>query len=308
MNNTSLYALTVLIWGSTWYAITFQLGEVQPVLSVSYRFIIASAVLFAYVRLFKHKTLVPLTKQQHTTIALQGFFLFSINYVLFYFGTGYLTSGLVAIIFSTMTIMNIVNQAIFFRIKINPQVTLGSIVGLIGITLVFWPEITNAKIADTTATGILLCIAASYCASLGNMVSMKNSRDNIPVLQANSVGMAYGASFSLVMALFIGAPFTFEWTTGYIGSLLYLAILGSAVAFGCYLTLMKNIGADKAAYATVLFPIVALIISTLFEGYTWTTLSVCGVALTIIGNVVAMANRENMLRWRRDKRAKNLLK
>lgn len=308
MNNASLYALTVLIWGSTWYAITFQLGDVHPVLSVTYRFIIAACALFAYVKIIKKKPVIALTKKQHINVALQGFFLFSVNYVLFYFGTKYLTSGLVAIIFSTMTVMNIFNQAIFFRIKINPQVALGSIVGLIGISLVFWPEITNTNMADTTLTGILLCLAASYCASLGNMVSIKNSRDNIPVLQANSFGMAYGAAFSLMLALMIGAPVTFEASAGYIGSLLYLAILGSAVAFGCYLTLMKNIGADKAAYATVLFPIVALVVSTLFEGYIWTTLSILGVTLTVIGNIVAMANRENMLRWRRDAKAKELLK
>lgn len=308
MNNTSLYALTVLIWGSTWYAITFQLGEVHPIVSVSYRFIIASAVLFAYVKLIRKKNTTPLTKRQHITIALQGFFLFSINYALFYFGTGYLTSGLVAIIFSTMTIMNIINQALFFKIKINPQVALGSLIGLAGISCIFWPEIKNAKMGDTTLIGIILCLLASYCASLGNMVSMKNSRDNIPVLQANSYGMAYGAVFSLVMVITLGAKITFEYTPGYIGSLLYLAIFGSAIAFGCYLTLMKNIGADKAAYATVLFPIVALIISTIFEGYVWTVMSILGLILTVIGNITAMANRENMLRWRNDAKAKKLLK
>jgi len=299
MNNTMLYALTVLIWGSTWYAITFQLGEVHPVLSVAYRFMLASAVLFAFLKLTKKQKFPKFTRAQHITIAMQGFYLFSLNYVLFYFGTAYLTSGLVAIIFSTMTLMNIFNQSMFFGIRVKKQVALGSLVGLSGIIMVFWPEVTAISASDATMKGILLCLVASYCASIGNMVSMKNSRDGVPVLEANTFGMMYGAGFSLALALAIGAPITFEYTYGYTLSMIYLAVFGSAIAFGCYLTLMKNIGADKAAYATVLFPLVALAISTVFEGYVWTSISMIGVALTLCGNVIAMANRERMLHWRR---------
>lgn len=306
MNNTLLYALTVLIWGTTWYAITFQLGEVHPVLSVSYRFILASVVLFAYLTLFKKTRALRFTRTQHITIAMQGFYLFGLNYVLFYYGTIHLTSGLVAIIFSTMTLMNIFNQSMFFGIKVRKQVAVGSLVGLSGIIMVFWPEVTALDIADSTIKGILLCLVASYCASIGNMVSMKNSRNGVPVLEANTFGMMYGAAFSLILALAIGAPITFELTYGYTLSMIYLSVFGSAVAFGCYLTLMKNIGADKAAYATVLFPLVALAISTLFEGYVWTPLSLLGVTLTLLGNIIAMANRERMLHWRRGRKVKQV--
>ncbi|MGH1377751.1 MAG: DMT family transporter [Alphaproteobacteria bacterium] len=288
MNNIGLYALTVLIWGSTWYAITFQLGTVHPVISVSYRFLLASCVLFAFLRVFKKKPAHKLSLRRHKFIALQGLFLFNLNYVLFYFGTGFLTSGLVAILFSTMTLMNIFNQALFFKIKIKRQVLLGSIIGLIGILLVFWPEIENMHYGDGVIKGIILCLIASYSASLGNMVSMKNSRDKIPVMESNAYGMLYGAALSFILALIMGAPITFEMTYGYTLSMIYLAIFGSAIAFGCYLTLVKNIGADKAAYSAVLFPLVALIISTIFEGYTWTSLSICGVMFTLLGNIIAM--------------------
>ncbi|PCJ98143.1 MAG: EamA family transporter [Zetaproteobacteria bacterium] len=288
MNNTMLYTLTVLIWGSTWYAITFQLGEVHPVVSVGYRFMLASCVLFAFLKLFKKNPTFQFSYRQHKFIALQGLFLFSLNYVLFYFGTSFLTSGLVAILFSTMTLMNIFNQALFFKIKIKKQVLLGSLIGLVGILLVFWPEVTGIQLGDDIVQGIILCLVASYFASLGNMVSMKNSRDKIPVMESNAYGMLYGAGFSLLLAIMMGASFTFEITYGYTLSMIYLAIFGSAIAFGCYLTLIKNIGADKAAYTAILFPLVALTISTIFENYTWTQLSVCGVILTLFGNVIAM--------------------
>ncbi len=296
MNNTALYALTVLIWGSTWYAITFQLGTVHPVLSVCYRFALAAVVLFAYLLTRKTKTL-NFTRYEHVFLALQGLLLFSLNYVLFYFATAHLTSGLIAILFSTITLMNIMNQAIIFKIRVKPTVLIGSLLGLCGILLVFWPEVNALDLGDSAVKGIILSILATFCASLGQMVSMHNSRRSIPVLEANTFGMAYGAGFSLLMAFILSAPLTFEMSAAYLGSMVYLAVFGSAVAFGCYLSLMKNIGADKAAYATVLFPLVALSISTVFEGYEWSFISVCGVLLTLIGNVIVMFNKERVRGW-----------
>lgn len=298
MQNFLLYAVTVLIWGSTWFVITFQLGIVDPLVSISYRFALAAIILLG-VLAFKNQ-LAPrnLTTRQHGFIALQGALLFCLNYWLFYIGTGYITSGLVAIIFSTMTLMNIANQALFFRIQVKKQVMLGSILGLIGITAVFWPEIRDMEGHETVIKGIAFCLVASYLASLGNMAALRNSRDQIPVLESNSYGMVWGAGLSMIIALAMGKTINFDPSFDYIWSLIYLAVLGSAVAFGFYLTLMKRIGADKAAYATVLFPIVALIISTLFEGYSWTIEAFAGMALVLMGNVIAMTDRERMLHWR----------
>lgn len=298
MSNTILYALTVMIWGSTWYAITFQLGEVHPLLSIAYRFGLAAIVLFVFLALRGRMKYMRFTKQQHFFIALQGFFLFCLNYWLNYVGTGYLPSGLVSVVFSTLTMMNILNQWVFFKIRVKKQVILGSLTGLIGITMVFWPEIDKISLGDTMLRGLLLVLAASYTASLGNMVALRNTRDSIPVIEGNSFGMMYGAGFSFLLALAAGAPLTFSTQTPYLLSLLYLAVFGSAIAFGTYLTLLRNIGADKAAYAGIMFPIVALAISTFLEGYIWTPLSVIGVAITLLGNLVAMTNRENLLHWR----------
>ncbi|MGH1376145.1 MAG: DMT family transporter [Alphaproteobacteria bacterium] len=295
MHNALLYILTVLIWGSTWYAVTLQLGVVHPVVSVTYRFALAAILLFIYTYGLKKNRQYNFTIKQHGFIALLGLCLFCLNYILFYFGTQYLTSGLVAILFSTITLMNIFNQALFFKIKVKKQVAFGSFIGLFGIVFVFWPEISNLNLGDNIVKGMLICVLASYSASLGNMVSIKNGKNNIPVLEANTFGMAYGALFSFILAALIGAPFTFDTSLPYVSSMLYLACFGSAIAFGCYLTLMKNIGADKAAYSTVLFPIVALTISTFLEGYVWTPLSLFGVMLALIGNVIAMIDPKQLI-------------
>lgn len=298
MNNIILYALTVLIWGSTWYVITFQLGSVDPLVSIAYRFGMAAVVMLGVLAIMGKLKPRAYNRKQHMFLALQGLFLFCLNYWLFYIGTGYLTSGLVAVIFSTMTLMNIVNQAMIFRIPIKKQVVLGSFIGLSGVTAVFWPEIAHMNGNDGVITGIVYCLVASYLASLGNMAALRNSRDEIPVIESNSYGMAYGAVFCFVIIFASGISITFDTSFNYIWSLVYLAILGSVIAFTCYLTLLKNIGADKAAYASVMFPIVALIISTVFEGYVWTPEALLGMGLVVIGNVVAMANREVLLHWR----------
>lgn len=287
-----------MIWGLTWYAITFQLGDVHPLLSIAYRFALAAIVIFAFLALRGRLRSARFTARQHAFIALQGFLLFCISYWLNYAGTGYLTSGLVSVVFSTIMVMNIINQRLFFGIRVKRQVILGSITGLTGITLVFWPEIGAMTLSDTTLRGCLLCLAASYAASLGNMVALHNTRDMIPVIEGNAFGMLYGAIFSFILALAAGAPVTFSTQVPYLLSLLYLAVFGSAIAFGTYLTLMRNIGADKAAYAGIIIPIFALGISTALEGYIWTPLAVIGIILTVIGNIVAMTNRENLLHWR----------
>ncbi len=298
MQNALLYTMTVLIWGSTWFVITFQLGPVDPILSVSYRFALAAIALLGFLAIKGRLNIKQFTPRQHGFIALQGFLLFFLNYWLFYLGTEHVTSGLVAVIFSTMTLMNIVNQAIIFRIPVKKQVVLGSFIGLSGVAAVFWPEIRHMNGEDMVITGIGLCLIASYIASLGNMAALRNNRDQIPVLECNSLGMAWGALFSFLIACGMGIEINFDTSFDYLWSLVYLAIFGSAIAFGCYLTLLKNIGADKAAYASVMFPIVALIISTIFEGYVWTIEAFAGMALVVLGNIVAMTNRENLLAWR----------
>ncbi len=307
MPNTVLYALTVLIWGSTWFAVSFQIGHVHPFLSVCYRFSIAAITLFIFLAATGRLRKMVFPLRQHMYLALQGLFLFCLNFWLFYQGTSYLTTGLVSVIFSSMSLLNTLNQALFFRIPFNRKVIVGSFFGLTGIALVFWHEIDSLNLRDGKIIGIFLCLAGSYSASLGNMVSLRNTRNGIPVIEGNAMGMVYGAAYAFILALLSGATLSFEFTAPYIVSLLYLSIFGSAVAFGCYLTLVHRIGADKAAYATILFPVVALTISTFFEGYVWTPTALAGIALILFGNVITLANRENLLQWR-PRRAREIIR
>jgi len=286
MNNTLLYITTVLIWGSTWLAITFQLGKVPAELSVAYRFALASFILFIYSLIRR----LPLrfSWRDHRFFALQGLLLFSLNYILIYVAEIYLASGLVAIIFSIIVIFNVIFGTIFLRNPIRIRVVVGGIIGLIGLTLMFWPELSTLNLSNQRATGLILAICGTLSASLGNIVSARNQRHDLPVVQTNAFGMAYGAFVMLLLAILKGSSLTFDFSAEYVLSLLYLSLFGSVIAFGTYLTLLGKIGPDRAAYVTVTFPIIALLLSTLFEDLVWTLPQICGVLVVIIGNVIVL--------------------
>lgn len=286
MYNALLYLITVLIWGSTWLAIKFQLGVVSPELSIAYRFGLAAFILFVYSLLRRFPLRFDL--KSHGFFALQGLLLFSLNYILVYLAEGYLTSGLVAIIFSLIIIMNIIFGAVLLSNPIRLRVFIGGIIGLLGLALVFWPELVSFDLSSGRALGILLAVIATVSASLGNVVSARNQRNKLPVIQTNTFGMLYGSIFMFILALFRGAQLQIDLSPDYIISLLYLAIFGSVIAFGSYLTLLGRIGLDRAAYVTVLFPIIALLFSTLFEDLQWGIPQLIGVALVLFGNAMVL--------------------
>jgi drug/metabolite transporter (DMT)-like permease len=289
MQDAFLFLVTALIWGSTWLAITFQLGTVAPEASIVYRFGLAALILgiFAWIR----RLPMRFSLRQHAFIALQGTFLFSVNYILVYMAELYLPSGLVAIIFSTIIITNVLFGALFLGNPIRPRVVAGGVIGMAGLAMVFWPQLQGLDFSGTVALGLLYSFGSLISASLGNILSARNQRDGLPVVQTNAFGMAYGALVTLGLALVRGVTFTFEPTTGYVLSLFYLSIFGSVIAFGSYLTLIGRLGVDRAAYVMIVFPLVALGLSTLFEGLGWTVLAVAGVALVILGNVLALRRR-----------------
>ncbi len=289
MLNLGLYATTVLIWGSTWIVIKFQLGEVHPVLSVAYRFTLASVFLLAFCLL--RRINLRFTRRQHLFFALQGTFLFSLNYLFVYLAELRLTSGLVAVIFSTLVFMNILIGAIFLGTPVRRNVVAGALIGLVGISLVFWPELGAFNLQDRGFVGLLLSLGGTFFASSGNILAARNQREGLPVVQTNAFGMGYGALLMIAFALVSGTPFRFEVTAPYISSLVYLALFGSVVAFGAYLTLLGRVGADRAAYASLLFPLVALGISTLVEGYRWSAPALTGVALVMSGNLLVLYRR-----------------
>jgi len=285
----ALYAGTVLIWGSTWLAIKYQLGTVAPEWSIAYRFAIATTILFAYCLLTAKR--MRYGARDHLGMAAQGLMLFSANYFVFYLATYHLTTGLIAVVFSAIVIANIGFGAILFRAKVRPRVLLGAAFGIAGLGVVFAPEIEALHFADSAALGLGLSLLATVIASLGNMAAVSNQRRGLPVLQANAFGMAYGTAFMTAFALAGGAPPAFDPSPLYVASLLYLAVFGSVLAFGFYLTLLGLIGADRAAYATVLFPVVALALSAAFEGYLPGPAAWAGFGLVLIGNGLALSRR-----------------
>ena len=289
MHNIILYLTTVLIWGTTWIGIKFQLGEVDPLVSVVYRFFLAAFLLLLYCLVSRRPMRFTIT--DHFFFALLGLCLFALNYWLFYMAELYLASGLVAVIFSTIVIMNIINGAFFIRSPIKLRVVIGAAIGLVGICLVFWPELNHFNLSDKGLRGLLLGLTATLLASWGNIISARNQKNKLPVIQANAYGMAYGAAGLYLVSLFLGKSFTFSMAPEYIGSLLYLSIFGSVVAFGCYLTLIGRIGADRASYATLLFPLIALGISTVWEGYVWRVPSAFGILMILFGNILVMTRR-----------------
>lgn len=291
-----LYTSTVLIWGSTWFAIKFQLGVVEPEVSLFYRFLLAAVLLLAF-SVVKGINLKYKAKD-HLFMFLQGVFLFGLNYLIFYICTGYLTSGLVAVIFSSVVIMNIFNGWLLLKKPVDMLVVVAAAIGILGIALVFYEEVLGISTEGNTVRGILLGILATFFASLGNIISSYNQSRGLPVLQTNAIGMFYGAMLMGCYAILKGLPFDYEMTWAYSLSLVYLSLFGSVFAFGAYLTLIGRIGVDKAAYATVMFPLVALLISTIYENYQWSVASICGVLLVVAGNVVINGKRQR--KWLRE--------
>jgi drug/metabolite transporter (DMT)-like permease len=285
-HSASLYLASVLIWGSTWYAIKFQLGVVAPEVSLVYRFALAAIILLSFCTLSGRSLRYSL--RQHGFIALQGLFLFSSNYLIFYWATSLLTSGIVALMFSTVILMNIINGAIFMRLAVSRRVILGACFGIAGIASIFWAELSTVDNNADTWRGLWMCLLATYFASIGNIISARNQKNSIPVIQTNAWGMGYGALVMAAYALVNGVPYNYDPSFDYSVSLIYLSVFGSILAFGSYLTLVGRIGADKAAYAAVLFPVIALGLSTIFENYQWSLRAVFGFALVLLGNYIVL--------------------
>ena len=286
MNNTALYLITVLVWGSTWLAIEFQLGVVAPEVSVFYRYSLASLLLFAWCATRGLKLRFGL--RAHSRFLLLGLLLFCLNYIMTYHAQQYITSALCAIAFSTMLWMNIANTRIFFGVRSGPRVIVGSALGVAGILTLFLPQVGSITLSDATFYGATLAVLGAFVASLGNMVSQEAQKGGLPVVQANAWGMFYGTLLTGAIALGQGHAFNFDWSAGYVISLGYLAVFGSIVAFGAYLTLLGRIGAHKAGYAVVMFPVIALILSVLFEGLQITANIIFGALLVSAGNVIIL--------------------
>ncbi|MCU1755162.1 MAG: EamA family transporter [Pseudomonas helleri] len=282
--NLFLYVLTVLIWGTTWIALKLQLGVVAIPVSIVYRFGLAALVLFAVLLL--SRKLQVMNKRGHLICLAQGLCLFCVNFMCFLTASQWVPTGLIAVVFSTATLWNALNARVFFKQKIARNVIAGGALGLLGLALLFWPELSGHTATPQTLLGLGLALIGTMCFSAGNMLSSLQQKAGLKPLTTNAWGMLYGASMLAVYCAFNGIPFDMEWNTRYIGSLLYLVIPGSVIGFTAYLTLVGRMGPERAAYCTVLFPLVALNVSAFVEGYQWTAPALAGLVLVMLGNVL----------------------
>ena len=290
MSNWFLYVVTVLVWGSTWFAIEFQLGTVAPEVSIFYRYLLAAGLLFSWCRYRGLK--LQFSLRAHGSFLMLGVLLFSLNYITAYYAQQYITSAMTAIAFSMMVWMNIVNARIFFGTRAGWRVIAGAVLGVVGIAVLFLPQVEQFSFSDMTLYGAGLAVLGAYLASLGNIVSQASQQEGLPIVQSNAWGMLYGSLLTAAVALWQGREFNFDASPDYIISLLYLTVFGSIIAFGSYLTLLGRIGAHKAGYAMVMFPLVAVLVSVLFEGLELSSSIVAGMLLVLSGNVFILRGRK----------------
>ena len=287
MNSTIfLFIATLLCWGPTWYIIKFQLGTVDPMVSVFYRFFLASVIILLFC-IYK-KINLRFSIKEHFFIAILGIFLFNINYVIFYLSTQYLISGFVALCFSSILFMNVINNIIFHRSSPNIVTLIGGTIGTLGLIIIFYDEIITFEFSSGTSYGIFLGIIATYFASLGNLISAHTSKIKLEVIPVTGLGMFYGSISLMIYLILMGNSFSFEVSHQYIFSLIYLSIFGSVFGFSLYLTLIKKLGSNDAAYVAIIMPLVALVVSTFFEGLVWDVSLVLGAIMIVLGNVIIL--------------------
>ena len=286
MNNFILFGITLFCWSPTWYVIKFQLGYVDPLVSVFYRFLVAAIIIFVYLIIKKKK--LKFSLNHHVWFLLFGICLYSLNYVFFYLSNTYLISAYPAIVFSTVVIMNILGEGFYFKKKPSLKTLIGATIGMIGILIIFNDVVFNFSLNNGTHIGLFLALLGTFCASTGNMVHQRNLNNNFPLIQTLAYAMLYGSLTTLLIIQSKGTELLFEYSFSYIASLAYLSIIGSIFAFIFYLKLLEEVGAGRAGYVGVVMPVLALAISTVFENLKWQTDLIVGLPILIIGAVLVI--------------------
>mgnify|MGYP001259695306 FL=1 len=286
MNNLILFGITLFCWSPTWYVIKFQLGYVDPLVSVFYRFLAASILIFIYL-LIKKKNL-RFSVNHHIWFLFFGVCLYSINYVFFYLSNTYLISAFPAVVFSTVVIMNILGETFYFKKKPSIKTLIGATIGMLGIIIIFNDEIFNFNLNNGAHIGLLLALLGTFSASTGNMVYQRNLNNNFPLMETLAYAMLYGSFVTFLITQVKSTDLLFEYSFSYIASLAYLSIVGSIFAFIFYLKLIEKVGPGRAGYVGVVMPVLALLISTIFENLEWQIDLILGLPILIIGAVLVI--------------------
>lgn len=281
--------ICTLAWGTTWYAITLQLGVVDPVVSIVYRFALAAAVLFAWCAVRGEG--VQISRRQHGFVALNGLFTFAINYPLVYWAEERVSSAVVAVLFAALAFGNLIGFRIAFGQRAGPLAWIAAALGIAGVCVLSWEEVTGAGIDTRALIGIGLTLLAVAVAVFGNIYARRAELAGVSVAAATAWSMAYGAAILAAFAVATGRAWTYEPTWSYTLSLLHLAIVGSVIAFLLYYALARSRGYVAASYISALTPPLAMLISTLLEDKSWGVLALAGVALVLGGQVLLMQTR-----------------
>ena len=276
-----LYGVIAFAWSTSWLPLKWQLGIVAPEVSIFWRFLAAGTLMMCFAIWRGENLRLPFAI--HIRIAVLSLFLFSCNFTMFYYGGLGVSSGLLAVVFSTASLMVLIIKSSIDREWPEFQLVIAVIFGISGVSLIFLPEFGNGH---APLISLVFCLIGTLIFSLGNILSGRLQSKKISVITANSWGMLYGAAFLAMISLLRGHSFMILPTWKYLGGLAWLSIISTVVAFTCYLTLVGRIGPGRASYITVIFPVMALFISQRAEAYEWTVFSVIGLILVIAGNTI----------------------
>ncbi len=285
----TLYGATVVVWTFSWLAIHYQVGPVSAEVSAVWRFGLSTPMMMVLARLRGERLIFPLA--EHVRFAALGMFLFSTNFVLFYNAAAYVASGLLCVVFSLASIVNVFLGAVVLGAPIDRRVVAAGLFGACGVGLMFYPQIAGNTINADVLAGLGLALAGTLSFCTGNMISARLQRRKLPVIAATAWAMLYGTALLVIAAVAQGRPFIIDPDPTYIGAVVYLAVFATVVAFSCYLTMVGTIGADRAAYAMVATPVAAVAVSSVFEGYRFTPLAVIGLAAVVFGNLLILRPR-----------------
>ncbi|MFL0355317.1 DMT family transporter [Erythrobacter sp. GH1-10] len=283
------FLLTGTIWGSTWYVITGQIDGVPAAWSVFYRFALATPALFLVAMVMKRR--LKLTGAEHRLAILVGIFQFSGNFLFVYHSELYVTSGIVAMMFGLLMVPNALFARAFIGEKVQGGFVLGSVVAIVGVSMLLLHEWRTAPLGDGVGFGIFLALLGILAASVANVVQANPTGRGVPMVSLLAWAMLYGTLFDLGFAALTAGPPPFPSRPEYWAGIVYLALIGSVITFPLHYNLVREIGAGRTAYNSILTISVAMLLSTLFEDYRWTALTAGGMALAIIGMVLALRAR-----------------
>ena len=281
------FIFITLIWGSTWIVIRDQLGPVPGAWSVTYRYIIACAAMFAYAAAKR----VPLRIGREGHLLAVGFGLpqFFLNFNFVYAAEHYITSGVVAVVFALLLVPNSALAWLFLKHRLTARFLAGSAVAIFGVALLFLNEIRSAEVAPgAVLIGIGLTILGVLAASVSNVMQATERLRARPIVSMLAWGMFYGTAANAVFAFLVFGPPVLEYRLGYWAGLFYLGLIASALAFTFYFGILREVGPGRAAYSSLLVPIIAMAFSTIFEDYHWSTLAVGGGLLALLGLFIAL--------------------